>query len=197
MRLDCAREFARGWRAWLRKLWFAPPELMVEQPRKWRNLIATAGFGGESFGGAVGTALQRTQRRPDLLPDRPVGAGKRSTSHCIQRSRLEPPPRSTVAGGESSERVKRPGGAPMPLGLRATGLGRPPARKRRFGGLRERERAGPSPFLTGSRARPISGGLRRDGPTGKNEEGGRKRDLDRADLPVPTCGSSTRPAAEL
>ena len=34
MRLNYAKELAEKWRAWLRKLWFAPPELMAEQPRK-------------------------------------------------------------------------------------------------------------------------------------------------------------------
>ena len=45
MRLNCTKELARKWRAWLHKLWFAPPELAVEHPHKWWNLIATAGLG--------------------------------------------------------------------------------------------------------------------------------------------------------
>ena len=48
MRLNYTKEFAKKWRAWLHKLWFAPPDLMAEQPRKWWNLIATAGLGGRA-----------------------------------------------------------------------------------------------------------------------------------------------------
>ena len=48
MRLNCARELARKWRAWLHKLWFAPPELTIDQPHKWWNVIATTGLGGRA-----------------------------------------------------------------------------------------------------------------------------------------------------
>ena len=48
MRLNCTRELARKWRAWLHKLWFAPPELTIEQPHKWWNVMATAGLGGRA-----------------------------------------------------------------------------------------------------------------------------------------------------
>ena len=50
MRLDCARDLATKWRAWLHKLWFAPPEITVEQPHKWWNVIATTGPGGRASG---------------------------------------------------------------------------------------------------------------------------------------------------
>ena len=40
MRPNYTKELARKWRAWLHKLWFAPPDLMVDQPHKWWNLIA-------------------------------------------------------------------------------------------------------------------------------------------------------------
>ena len=43
-RLNCTKELARKWRAWLHKLWFAPPELAVEHPHKWWNTIATTGL---------------------------------------------------------------------------------------------------------------------------------------------------------
>ena len=48
MRLNCTKDLARKWRAWLHKLWFAPPELSVEHPHKWRNVIATTGLGGRA-----------------------------------------------------------------------------------------------------------------------------------------------------
>ena len=50
MRRNCARALATKWRAWLRKLWFAPPEITVEQPHKWWNVIATTGPGGRASG---------------------------------------------------------------------------------------------------------------------------------------------------
>ena len=46
MRLNCTKELARKWRAWLHKLWFAPPELTVERPHKWWDVTATTGLGG-------------------------------------------------------------------------------------------------------------------------------------------------------
>ena len=49
MRLNCARDLAGKWRAWLHKFRFAPPELMVEQPHKWRNVVATTGLGGKAL----------------------------------------------------------------------------------------------------------------------------------------------------
>ena len=48
MRLSHARQLSKKWRAWLRKLWFAPPGLQVEEPRKWWNLIAATGLGGRA-----------------------------------------------------------------------------------------------------------------------------------------------------
>ena len=48
MRLSCAKDLARKWRTWLHKLWFAPPELSVEHPHKWWNVIATTGLGGRA-----------------------------------------------------------------------------------------------------------------------------------------------------
>ena len=48
MRLNHTREIAKKWRACLHKLWLALPELRVEEPRKWWNLIAAAGSGGRS-----------------------------------------------------------------------------------------------------------------------------------------------------
>ena len=47
-RLNCAKELARKWRTWQHKLWFAPPDLSVEHPHKWRNAIATTGLGGRA-----------------------------------------------------------------------------------------------------------------------------------------------------
>ena len=47
-RLNCTKDLARKWRAWLHKLWFAPPELSVENPHKWWNIIATTGLGGRA-----------------------------------------------------------------------------------------------------------------------------------------------------
>ena len=47
-RPNCAEELARKWRAWLHRLWFAPPELSVEHPHKWWNVIATTGVGGRA-----------------------------------------------------------------------------------------------------------------------------------------------------
>ena len=155
------------------------------------ELDCRRGRGGKSFRRAAEEALRRTQRRLDLRPKRPGGAGKRPTSHRIRRSRFEPPPRPIVAGGERSERIKRPNRAPMPLGLCATGLGRSSARKRHLGGLGEGERAGSSLCLASSGARPISGGLRRDGPARKNEVGGGRRDLGGTDLPGLTGGGPT------
>ena len=60
MRLNCTKDLARKWRARPHKLWFAPPEIAVEEPHKWWTLIATTGLGGQSFGRAVGKALRRT-----------------------------------------------------------------------------------------------------------------------------------------
>ena len=48
MRLNCTKDLARKWRSWLHKLWFAPPELAVEQPHKWWNVIATTGLSGRA-----------------------------------------------------------------------------------------------------------------------------------------------------
>ena len=48
MRLSHARQLSKKWRSWLRKLWFAPPGLQVEEPRKWWNLIAATGLGGRA-----------------------------------------------------------------------------------------------------------------------------------------------------
>ena len=47
-RLNCTKDLARKWRAWLHKLWFAPPELSVEHPHKWWSIIATTGLGGRA-----------------------------------------------------------------------------------------------------------------------------------------------------
>ena len=48
MRHPHTEELARKWRAWLHTIWFAPPGFAVEEPRKWWNLIATAGVGGRA-----------------------------------------------------------------------------------------------------------------------------------------------------
>ena len=45
MRLNCARDLARKWRAWPAN---APPELAADQPREWWNLIATTSLGGRA-----------------------------------------------------------------------------------------------------------------------------------------------------
>ena len=50
MRCPHAKDLARKWRAWLHRVWFAPPELSVEDPHKWWNLIATAGRSGRASG---------------------------------------------------------------------------------------------------------------------------------------------------
>ena len=47
-RLNCTKDLARKWRAWLHKLWFAPPELSVDHPHEWWNIIATTGLGGRA-----------------------------------------------------------------------------------------------------------------------------------------------------
>ena len=46
----CPREkdLARNWRAWLQRIWSAPPELSAEDPRNWRNLVSTAVLGGSA-----------------------------------------------------------------------------------------------------------------------------------------------------
>ena len=48
MRLNSAKDLAGKWRARLHKLWFAPPELSVENPHKWWNIIATTGLSGRA-----------------------------------------------------------------------------------------------------------------------------------------------------
>ena len=47
-RLSCTEYLAKKWRPRLHKLWFAPPELMVEKPHKWWNVIATSGLSGRA-----------------------------------------------------------------------------------------------------------------------------------------------------
>ena len=43
-----AREVAEVLKVLLRRIWFAPPETPVEDPHKWRNLIATSCLGGRA-----------------------------------------------------------------------------------------------------------------------------------------------------
>ena len=43
-----AKDLARKRRAWLRRIWFAPPELSAEDRHKWWDLIATAGLSGRA-----------------------------------------------------------------------------------------------------------------------------------------------------
>ena len=47
-----AKELARALKMRFRRLWFAPPELAIENPRKWWNLVATAGLSGRASGEA-------------------------------------------------------------------------------------------------------------------------------------------------
>ena len=46
IRYPRAKDLPIMWRAWLRRMRFAPPELSAADPQKWRNLIATAGLSG-------------------------------------------------------------------------------------------------------------------------------------------------------
>ena len=48
MRHPGTKDLARKRRARLRRIWFALPQLSAEEPRKWWNLIATAGLGGRA-----------------------------------------------------------------------------------------------------------------------------------------------------
>ena len=43
-----ARQLAQSLKLRLRRIWFAPPKLMVEEPHKWWDLIATAGHNGRA-----------------------------------------------------------------------------------------------------------------------------------------------------
>ena len=43
-----AYQLAQALQLRLRPIWFAPPELMVEEPSKWWDLLATAGRNGRA-----------------------------------------------------------------------------------------------------------------------------------------------------
>ena len=43
-----AKGIARKWRALFRRVWFAPPELSVEDPHEWWYFVATAGLSGRA-----------------------------------------------------------------------------------------------------------------------------------------------------
>ena len=53
IRYPRAKDIPIMWRAWLRRMRFAPPELSAADPKKWRNLIATAGLSGKVSGGPI------------------------------------------------------------------------------------------------------------------------------------------------
>ena len=61
-----AKLFARALKLRLHRIWFAPPELMVEEPRKWRKLIATAGLYGRAPNDAWGRLFEELQEIPIL-----------------------------------------------------------------------------------------------------------------------------------
>ena len=75
MRLNYTKEFAKKWRAWLHKLWFAPPDLMAEQPRKWWNLIATAGMRGRASGEQWNKLFEELNDILTFAPNDPAGRG--------------------------------------------------------------------------------------------------------------------------
>ena len=64
MRYPQTKDLARKWRAWWRRIWFAPPELSAEDPYKWRNLIATAGLSGRAPEKQWGKLLEKLNEIP-------------------------------------------------------------------------------------------------------------------------------------
>lgn len=76
MRYPHTKDITRKWRAWFRRIWFAPPELSAEDPRKWRNLAATAGLGGRASEGQRGKLFEDLKEILIFVPSDLAELGK-------------------------------------------------------------------------------------------------------------------------
>ena len=76
MRDPHTKDLARKWRAWFRRIWLAPPVLSAVDPRKWWDLIATAGLSGRASKEQRSKLLEELKEVLSFAPSGPAELGK-------------------------------------------------------------------------------------------------------------------------